>query len=230
MANLIIPLCCVHAIRGLADAERGRLMLAAVDYCYERREPDFRGGEKYIWPEIKAAIDEAERAELSAKKAEAGRVGGLAKASKGWQTLAAPPSSPLKPPINPLKERVSKDTPKKSPQQIAQEFTQFWTAYPKKKNKTDAEKAFRQIADVVPIDCLLDAIEAQKKSADWQKEGGQFIPYPATWLRRGAWMDELSSPACSIPEEEPIRSRWIETGEFDGYREYWINGKWVRRE
>ena len=224
--NLIIPLSCVHAVRALADAERGRLMLAAVNYCVERGEPDFKGGEKYIWPEIKAAIDEAEREELRAIRAEAGRAGGLAKAGKGWQNVANPPSSPLHPPINPLKESVSKDTPKKSPQN-ATAFAQFWAAYPKKKNKVDAEKAFKSVKE--PIETLLAAIEQQKKSPDWQKEGGQFIPYPATWLRRGAWMDETAALNSEPSPDLPPQSRWIATGEFEGYREYLINGKWVRQ-
>ena len=226
--NLIIPLSCVHAVRALADAERGRLMLAAVNYCVEGREPDFKGGEKYIWPEIKAAIDEAEREELSNARAEAGRLGGLAKASKSWQNLANPPSSPPDPLITPLKERVSKDTPKKSPPN-ASAFAQFWAAYPKKKNKVDAEKAFKSVKE--PIETLLEAIEAQKLSPEWQKEGGQFIPYPATWLRRGAWMDEAPAlPQQEGAEEAPPLSRWIPTGEFEGYREYFIGGKWVRRD
>ena len=69
------------------------------------------------------------------------------------------------------------------------DFAVFWKAYPKKKNKIDAKKAFTKVK--VPLQTLLDAIDRQKRSAQWQKNGGQFIPYPATWLNRGAWDDEL---------------------------------------
>ena len=73
----------------------------------------------------------------------------------------------------------------------AQKFDAFWAAYPKKKNKQDAQKAFQKIE---PSDDLLasmlQAIAAQTESHDWQKQNGQFIPYPATWLRAGAWEDQ----------------------------------------
>ena len=209
-------------------------MLAAVNYCVERREPDFKGGEKYIWPEIKAAIDEAAEREEAIRlaRAEGGKLGGRPKQTftqmlENLKVIDSP-SSPLQPPINPLKDSVSKDTPKKSPQN-ASAFAQFWAAYPKKKNKVDAEKAFKQVKE--PIETLLKAIEQQKLSPDWQKEGGQFIPYPATWLRRGAWMDETPSlPNQEESTDAPLTSRWIATGDFEGYREYLINGEWVRRE
>ena len=67
-------------------------------------------------------------------------------------------------------------------------FDEFWTAYPKKKNKEDARKAFAKVK--APLETLLSAIELQKQSKDWKKENGQYIPYPATWLRAGAWENE----------------------------------------
>lgn len=69
-----------------------------------------------------------------------------------------------------------------------EEFESFWQAYPKKKNKADARKAFDKVK--VPLQTLLDAIDRQKRSAQWSKDGGQFIPYPASWLNKGAWDDE----------------------------------------
>lgn len=42
----------------------------------------------------------------------------------------------------------------------------------------------------VNLQTLLDAIERQKNTKDWTKDGGQYIPYPATWLNAGAWQDE----------------------------------------
>ena len=38
---------------------------------------------------------------------------------------------------------------------------------------------------------MLTAIEAQKGSAQWQENGGQFIPHPATWLNGHRWEDEV---------------------------------------
>lgn len=70
-------------------------------------------------------------------------------------------------------------------------FAQFWAAYPKKKNKGDAEKAFKAIRpDDVLFSKMLEAIEQQKKSTDWREQCGKFIPYPASWLRAKGWENE----------------------------------------
>lgn len=69
------------------------------------------------------------------------------------------------------------------------DFNAFWTAFPKKKDKANAEKAFRKVD--VPIEVLLTALEKQKKSADWIKEGGKYIPYPSTWLNGRRWEDDV---------------------------------------
>jgi len=70
-------------------------------------------------------------------------------------------------------------------------FDIFWKEYPKKKKRGDAEKAWKA-AKITPgfFPELLGAIKKQKQSPDWLKDGGQFIPYPATWLRAKGWADE----------------------------------------
>lgn len=88
-------------------------------------------------------------------------------------------------------------------------FEQFWLAYPKKKNKIDAQKAFKTVK--APLKTLLDAIERQKQSEQWKRDSGQFIPYPATWLRRGAWEDETEGGGTSGSggrDEKSATDRW----------------------
>jgi hypothetical protein len=69
-------------------------------------------------------------------------------------------------------------------------FDRFWAAYPKRRAKDRAESAWNKIKpDDETIKAILDAVEAQKQSRDWTKDGGQFIPYPATWLNDGGWKD-----------------------------------------
>lgn len=71
------------------------------------------------------------------------------------------------------------------------DFDLFWESYPKKKSKGDAFKAWKQTESIrPPIEEILAAIETQLRSVNWSKDGGQFIPYPATWLRSWGWADE----------------------------------------
>lgn len=90
----------------------------------------------------------------------------------------------------------STQSPKMDKRKDGEDFESFWSAYPKKKNKEGARKAFAKVK--VPLQVLLDAIERQKKSKDWLKDGGQYIPYPSTWLNNGAWEDEA----------EPAQGKW----------------------
>lgn len=69
-------------------------------------------------------------------------------------------------------------------------FDQFWAAYPKKKSKEDARRAWnKRRPDAALLDVMLRAIAIQRESADWQKNGGQFIPHPASWLNGARWTD-----------------------------------------
>lgn len=71
------------------------------------------------------------------------------------------------------------------------DFDRFWACYPKRKAKQDALKAWRALKpDTVLVECILAAIAEQSRSTDWLKDGGQFIPYPASWLRAHRWKDE----------------------------------------
>ena len=73
-------------------------------------------------------------------------------------------------------------------------FDEFWKAYPKKRAKDDALKAFTKRKPTrALLDAMLKAIAEQRASPDWLKEKGQFIPYPATWLNDGRWQD-VSEP------------------------------------
>lgn len=73
-------------------------------------------------------------------------------------------------------------------------FDEFWSAFPRKVGKDAALKAFeRRKPDRAMLDQMLAAIAKQRASADWQKDGGQFIPHPTTWLNQGRWQDEVTT-------------------------------------
>lgn len=70
------------------------------------------------------------------------------------------------------------------------EFELFWAKYPKKVGKKAAQTAFLRAQNRPQIDDLLESIDRAMKSEQWRKDGGQFIPNPATWLNQGRWDDE----------------------------------------
>ena len=86
-----------------------------------------------------------------------------------------------------------KQTARKPFRSIKQEseFDQFWRLYPKKRSKGQAEKTWVKInPDDELYKQILSGLENAKKSLDWQKDNGQYIPYPSTWLNAKGWEDE----------------------------------------
>lgn len=71
-------------------------------------------------------------------------------------------------------------------------FEEFWSAYPKKKAKEDARRAWdKRRPDASLLRVMLDAVVIQSSSSDWQKNSGQFIPNAATWINGARWTDVL---------------------------------------
>lgn len=70
-------------------------------------------------------------------------------------------------------------------------FDRFWAIYPKHVAKKDALKAWEKLRpSPALIERILAAVEWQRQTPKWLKDGGEFAPYPATWLRSERWEDE----------------------------------------
>ncbi len=97
-------------------------------------------------------------------------------------------------------------------------FGAFWAAYPKKRARADAARAWKALSPDHGLQArLLSALESQKAGAEWQREGGRFVPYPGAWLRGRRWEDE---PAGQAPPEAPVqvvaREDWSLENALDG--------------
>jgi hypothetical protein len=87
-------------------------------------------------------------------------------------------------------------------------FNLFWLAYPKKKSKGQAEKAWAKIKLSEQLfNVIIDALRRATTSVEWTKEVGQYIPYPATWLNAKGWEDEyqdITDIQPRAPDKKPI--------------------------
>lgn len=87
------------------------------------------------------------------------------------------------------KGKEGKESPK-PPAGADARFEIFWKSYPNKTGKDAARKSFeKRNPDDALLAQMLSAIDAQKSSAKWTKDAGEFIPNPSTWLNQGRWMD-----------------------------------------
>lgn len=92
------------------------------------------------------------------------------------------------------------------------EFAAFWDAYPNRKNKQTAIKAWNRLK-ITPEKhrAIMAGLERAKTSVEWTKDGGEFIPHPATWLNAGGWENEYkplrpSGDCISAPQKPPLRT------------------------
>ena len=77
-------------------------------------------------------------------------------------------------------------------------FPKFWKLYPNKKGKVAAEKAWKKhkvTGDLFTM--IAEGLAKQVVSEAWVKDGGKFIPHPATWLNGKRWEDEVK-PASNV--------------------------------
>ena len=86
------------------------------------------------------------------------------------------------------------------------QFARFWDAYPKRVAKKEARKAWEQLQPTPEtVDQMLETLSWQCLQPDWLRDGGQFIPYPASWLRAERWTDE----PVSVPNLSPRTLRML---------------------
>lgn len=74
---------------------------------------------------------------------------------------------------------------------LTETFDLFWDAYPKKVGKDAARKSWIKISDPEKtIKTILDALAWQVNLDQWNRNDGQYIPNPSTYLNQGRWLDQ----------------------------------------
>ena len=71
-------------------------------------------------------------------------------------------------------------------------FEKFWETYPKKVGRKAAHKAFVKLKpNEELLKTMISAIDRAMGMEQWQKDNGQFIPNPTTWINQERWKDEI---------------------------------------
>jgi len=174
-------------LKELGDAEKGRLFTAMLRYARYGELPELRGNERIIWQVAKSKIDK-DNADY-ARLCERNRRNRTASTS-GHQSSPVVTSRHQSSRLEKKEKNQKKENPRLSVTPLFG-FDRFWNEYPKKVSKQEAIKAFNKLeTDTTLLDTILEALRAQKRSSDWTRDNGQYIPHPATWLNQRRWEDE----------------------------------------
>ena len=123
-------------------------------------------------------------------------------------------------------------------------FAEWYEAYPKKKQRKDAVKAYRRVVpkEIAHADLLARTVafaEFHKKNPS--PDHFQYLPYPATWLNKGEYLDELpnghsnsSAQQSELKIELPTRdpktftdAEWCQQlADFSGGQQAWPDLYW----
>ncbi len=102
------------------------------------------------------------------------------------------------------------------------DFLSFWEAYPNKDGKGRAMKAWVQAKKkkTLPhIQAVLLAIEREKQSTKWSREGGRFIPLPATWLNDLGWENGTGKGTGGGADDDRIKRLKDAVDKRGGFRQ-----------
>lgn len=84
--------------------------------------------------------------------------------------------------------------------QIADRFERFYAAYPKKRSRGIAEKAFAKLkpSEELLVE-MLGALAKRAASGTWVDQ--QFVPHPASWLNAKGWLDVVQAEYSTAERE-----------------------------
>lgn len=86
-------------------------------------------------------------------------------------------------------------------------FDELFSIYPNQDNRMKAQRRYLRLAPTAAQQqTMRTAIEAQRLSTRWTKDGGEFVPEFATWLRNERWRDVPRAPGATAGAWHQTRS------------------------
>lgn len=183
------------ALQTLPKKERLAAYEAICDYALNGNEQTLTGSAATIFILTRPTLDSGRRKAASGKhggeKSKANPEDSESKAEANGKQNESKPQAKRKQTASKkeIEKEIEIEKENECYARTCEAFDVFWESYPKKVGKEAARKAFAKVK--VPVETLVAAVEAQKRGGQWQRDNGQYIPYPATWLNQGRWEDEV---------------------------------------
>lgn len=78
--------------------------------------------------------------------------------------------------------------------EVPKDFTEFWSAYPRKVARFAAEKAYTAARKKATADEILNGLLRYKMLLPQEI---RFVPHASSWLNAGRWLDEWPPPPAA---------------------------------
>ena len=89
--------------------------------------------------------------------------------------------------------------------EVEKMFVEFWAIYPKKVDKKGAFRAFKNIKKLKEVfPGIMAALEIQRRSEQWTKANGQFIPNPTTYIHQERWLNTTQQDEISAEQDRRL--------------------------
>jgi hypothetical protein len=87
----------------------------------------------------------------------------------------------------------------------AADFAAWWSDYPRKVAKQEAERAYQKARKTIDADVIADGLTRWNRQ--WEREGrpADKIPHAATWLNNARWQDELTD--STLADDDWMKGR-----------------------
>ena len=200
-------------IKKLTDTEVGRLFRALMDYHANGTVAELDGRESIAFDFIREDIDKSEEAYANkCRQASENRRKGLVNKTTDDNGCQQPSTS-----VNGSDHNnIKKSNVNKRNNNL---FDRFWAVYPKKIAKQDAQRKFEKLnPDESLLEVMIRAVEKQKQTEQWTKDGGQYIPYPATWIHQKRWEDETTEAKVRVLPAQDFQQR-----DYTGVNEQYLD-------
>lgn len=192
-----------------------RFVLAMVAYHRDGTEPpEFKGTAGiiagFVFPQIRRSRELAEQGARGAAAKWTGNGAGIGTGIGGGNGDAVTQDKTRQE----YKQNVIPPPPcvREEMTELEERFAGFWSSYPRKAGRTAAREAFMKINPTDELtEEMLRAVALQSRSAQWQREGGRYVPSPAAWLEGRRWEDELPENGKAVSDEAKDADRWFET-------------------
>lgn len=106
-----------------------------------------------------------------------------------------------------LSETKNGEIPPLPPKKRNEAFESFYAEYPRKIARKAAEKAWEKLMPTKQlVGEIMDGLRRGIDSVEWAKDGGEYIPHPASFLNGERWTDEFKEKPLGATNQSPEAS------------------------